>query len=315
MIKDILNAFFLSWLVPFTIVLIPLTSFCTTQPAPSSTHHPGEVQASLVWMRRVRGSSCSEWAGRSCSWLFCSKAIAPTPVLDKSIGFSAAVSLTAWIQSGWDSPVQPNLSAEAGELHIPLQLVGFEVVLDLRNLTSACFWVLWTKKPGRSETYWLWKLRAHPFHLCVQTVWMGGRWVGTAQLGHLEMKMPLWQSPSQLSCSWYHTWYMWCWEDSRWAHTTGQLSECDTEQLVRAAGIKQGKLKVFNWIHALAWVLNFPKGNKGSYAHSEAILSQTPFLFAHHCSTIRSLQTLIPPLFFWVAQRLLCLLQLLLPLL
>lgn len=44
-----------------------------------------------------------------------------------------------------------------------------------------------------------------------------------------------------------------------------------------ADGIKAVKAE---GIHALSQMLNFPKGNKESYAHAQAILSQILLLFA-----------------------------------
>lgn len=62
--------FFLSLLVPFIIVPIPLSNFCCTWPGPSSNHHPGEVQtSSLLQTQRWWWKTCSEWVQRSCSWL------------------------------------------------------------------------------------------------------------------------------------------------------------------------------------------------------------------------------------------------------
>lgn len=94
--------------MPFIIVLIPLINFCSTQPALPSNHHPGEVLVSFPQKQRWWWKTWSEWDHRNCSWLFCSKAVAPALGLDKSCSFSAAVSWRAWIQSGWNSSVQPN---------------------------------------------------------------------------------------------------------------------------------------------------------------------------------------------------------------
>lgn len=94
--------------MPFIIVLIPLINFCSTQLALPSNHHPGEVLVSFPQKQRWWWKTWSEWDHRSCSWIFCSKAVAPALGLDKSCSFSAAVSWRAWIQSGWNSSVQPN---------------------------------------------------------------------------------------------------------------------------------------------------------------------------------------------------------------
>jgi len=126
--------------MPFIIVPIPLSNFCSTQPAPSSDRPAGDVQASLLpterwWWKALLPSEFRGAAVACC---------AHRPPLPHQRLTSRSASLQQCAE-GRES------GAEARELHRPLLTVVVEVALDLRNLMWACLWVVWTREPGMGE--------------------------------------------------------------------------------------------------------------------------------------------------------------------